>query len=285
MSKSRISQSLMKSINGGKEDTDGGDPFAKAKINDEDKPESSADTGPNVHLDEQPVPVEIPVKVKPKRGGAAGIAAGISVVLAIGGVALGGYGIQEVQLVKQSQLEASSSVDAALGGLTSKTDDLLVDLKQTRGEVAANAESLATLPAIRESIAGVQSRLSGLSADIDQLRPELESLKKELNGNSGEIETLEKKVKELTEKPRVIQRVVKEPAVSEKRQEQLLAGASIASIDVWGDQSSVVMQSADGRWVPLSIGDAFNGWRLYDVKGSSAVFKRGDKIKKVAVTE
>lgn len=288
MSKSRISQSLMTSINGGKKASEEGDPFSEAKVNGEDAPEATAKpTNPRIEVDEQPVPVEIPVarNRNRKRSGVGILGVGSAIVLAVAGLSVSGYGFHQIQLLKQAQNETNGSVDAALGSLTTKTDNLFVDLKKASEGVAANSARLASLPEIMRSVANVEARISGLNTTLDQLKPELATLKQELVGNTEDIATIEKKIKALNEKPRVVQKIVRETAPVARREEQLLEGASVASIDVWGAQSSVVMQAADGRWIPLSTGDAFNGWRLSGVEGNRAVFRRGDKIKKVAVTE
>lgn len=286
MSKSRISQSLMTSINGGKKASAGGDPFSEAMMDEDDAPEATAkSTNPRIEVDEQPVRVDVPKARHRKRNGLGVFFVGSSLVLAVAGLSLSGYGFHQIQLLKNVQNEMQGSVDGAIGSLTSKTDNLSVDLEQASEGVTANSARLASLPEIMQSVASLEGRINGLNASLDLLKPELATLRQELVSNSEGIATLEKKIQALNEKPRVVQTTKREVAPVVKREEQLLEGASVASIDVWGAQSSVVMQTADGRWIPLTAGDAFNGWRLSGVEDNRAVFRRGDKLKQVAVTE
>lgn len=203
-------------------------------------------------------------------------------------VAIGAFSI-----VSQKQFIAINdvnrdSVEQAIGSLTAKTDALSVEVMGAQKEISLNSDAISSLETLSTETAGYEASLEAMRSNITELKQSVESNSKAIGEQQLSIASAKESLEQLSNKM-VIQRqpVRKAPQVRTdiNTTTTLLEGASVASIDSWGTQTNVMLKESDGNWLPLSEGDYFKGWRLEGTEEGVAVFRRGDKTTKVIVEQ
>lgn len=201
--------------------------------------------------------------------------------------------IGAISIVSQKQFIAINdvnrdSVEQAIGSLTAKTDVLSVEVMGAQKEISLNSDAISSLETLSTETAGYEASLEAIRSNITELKQSVESNSKAIGEQQLSIASAKESLEQLSNKM-VIQRqpVRKAPQVRTdiNTTTTLLEGASVASIDSWGTQTNVMLKESDGNWLPLSEGDYFKGWRLEGTEEGVAVFRRGDKTTKVIVEQ
>jgi hypothetical protein len=211
-----------------------------------------------------------------------------ALLISLVAVAIGTFSV-----VSQKQFIASNdvnrdSVEQAIGSLTTKTDSLSVEVKGAQKEITLNSEAISSLESLSTEMAGYKASLEAMRSNITELKKTVDSNSKAIGEQQLSIASAKETLDQLSNKL-VIQRqpVRKAPQVRTdiNTTTTLLEGASVASIDSWGTQTNVMLKESNGNWLPLSEGDYFKGWRLEGTEAGVAVFRRGDKTTKVIVEQ
>lgn len=306
MSKSKLGQSLMRTIDGGKVKEDS---TLDNVVDDAFEQASKNDSGPILEIEQPGVsepqigdtdeilttgePIESPVKVKPekvkpikqKKGG--GFIGVVALLLSLVALGLAGFSVVTQKAGQMAVRKDMESLDSAIGSLNSKADDLTVNLADTQKEVQSNTDRLVSLDGIRKDIQSLQTTVSLMRGDLDGVKGNLKSQGVSIEQRQKEINELSEQIKKLNARPasvpkKVVQRA---PVQKDDSDPSLIEGAYVASIDLWGTQPYVMLRAEDGGWVPLTMGDYYKGWRLEGAIGAEALFKKGSKTKKLSIKE
>lgn len=308
---SKIGESLLRTIEGGKrpenktDDLPPGDEFDQArsseaadefgKISQEQSHLGGAEVIADVHR--EPVTNRNELSATPERVtksthkkvktpvSVVGVAA---LLISLVAVSIGAFSVvSQKQFIASNELNRDS-VEQAIGSLTTKADALSVEVKGIQKEISLNSEAISSLEMLSTEMAGLKASIEAMRSNIAELKQNVDSNSKAIGEQQLSIASSKESLEQLSNKM-VIQRqpVRKVPQVRTdiNTTTTLLEGASVASIDSWGAQSSVMLKESDGNWLPLSEGDYFKGWRLEGTEDGVAVFRRGDKTTKVIVEQ
>lgn len=309
MSKSKLGQSLMRTIDGGKSkdpsmpDAGAEDAFDQATKNDPAKELSEAGNDsltsnePQIGDAEKIIstgePIEAPIKAKPekikalkqKKGGSfVGVVALLLSVIAVG---IAGFSVVNQKAGQAAALKNVESMDSAIGNLNAKTDELTAELAGTVKDVQSNSNRLASIDGLRKEIQSLQSTISVMRSEMDSFKSSLETQGVSIDEHQKQINELGDQIKKLDARaesaPKKVRR--KDSVKTVNTDPGFIEGAYVASIDLWGTQPSVMLREESGNWVPLTMGDYYKGWRLDDAIGSEAVFRKGSKTKRLTIKE
>ncbi|MCG8612259.1 MAG: hypothetical protein MI864_17185 [Pseudomonadales bacterium] len=309
MSKTKLGESLMRTIDGGKSvdgtstDRDNDDAFEQASRND-----SAHDFGGvenDVSIGEEPKnggteeiistggPIEDSVRDKPekvkrqKQKQAVGLTGVLALLFAFVALAVAGYLFISQNTGQEAVQESIESLDTVIGSLNDKTDVLTVELSGTQRDVTTNSERLLAVDGIRKDIQNLQTTITRLHGKLDGFKDSLVSQGASIEKHQKEIVELSKKIENLNTRPTSTPRKVVQREPVEKGNIDLsrIEGASVVSIDLWGAESYVMLREENNSWVPLTIGDYYKGWRLEGAIGSEAVFRKGSKTRRLMMTE
>ena len=287
MSKLKLGQSLMRTIDGGKSkdgsitDNRVDDSFEQAKIENIDEIISSGE------------PIDSQIRVKPERmrlpkqiinGSFISI---ITLLLSFFAVCITSYSIlkqKSDQIAAQKNME---SLDTAIGGMNLKTDTLASDLAVTQMDVTINSNRLGVVDDLRKDILNIQEKIGDIRGELEKIRGDIgnqgttiEIHQKAIEGFGKQIENLNARAASVPKK--VVQRM---PVKKANTDFSLIEGADVASIDLWGTQPYLMLREENGSWVPLTMGDHYKGWRLEGAIGSEVVFQQGSKTKRLTIKE
>ena len=309
MSKSKLGQSLMRTIDGGKSkdesiiDNGVDDAFEQASQNDsvrefgETENDASIPEEPQIGNTDEIIssgePIEAPVRAKPekvkapkqKKGG--GFVVVIAVLLSFVALGIAGYSVINQKAIQVAAQKNMESLDTAIGSLNTKTDELTANLAGTQKDVLTNSDRLVAVDGIRKDIQNMQETISGLRSELDGFKGDLVSQGTSIEKHQKEIDELGEQIKKLNARAasvpkKVVQRT---PVKKANTDPSLIEGAYVASIDLWGTQPYVMLREENGSWVPLTMGDYYKGWRLEGAIGSEAVFQKGSKTKRLTIKE
>lgn len=284
---------IFKSIDGGNKDDDG-----KSEVCPFDQAESDAQLDAALEVtdaidkasaatdDEVATPKQVrPKKVKYKNKDSSkglGIAALSFALLACAGT---GYSLVSNHSFKITAQEDLKAMNWTVGNLTEQSGSMVADISSNKKAIDANQEKLADVDSMRSDFDALQDSFIALEADTISLSDvdvefngELMEQQKQLNELKVSFEKLQKKrtyaaKKQATKKaaPKVVQDTTK------------LEGATLASLDMWGTQPYAVLRSADGKWIPLTRGDLYHGWRFNGGVGDEGLFQKGGKQRRIKV--
>lgn len=310
MSKSKLGQSLMRTIDGGKSNegsssTDNvvDDAFEQASKN--DTVQEFGEIENEVPIAEEPKigeieeslssgePIEAPFRAKPekvktqkqkKSGGLFGV---VALLLAFVALGVAGYSVISQKAGLMDAQKNAESLETAIGSLNSRTDELIADLADTQKDVLTNFDRLVAVDGIKEDIQSLQTTIVALRAELDGFKGDLVSQGTSIEKHQKEIEQLSEQIKKLNARAastpkQVVQRA---PVKKANTDPSSIESAYVASIDLWGTQPYVMLREENGSWVPLTMGDYYKGWRLEGAIGSEAVFQKGSKTKRLTIKE
>lgn len=308
MSKSKLGQSLMRTIDGGKAKDD-----STPNNVDNDAFEQARKNGPQYLNDEQPraseslvdntdevitsgEPIAAPIRAKSekdkytnqKRGG--GLISAGALLVALVALGMAGFAVMTQKAAQVAARNNFEDLDVAIGTLNSKVDDLTVGLAVTEKAAQSNTNKFSSIAVIRDDIQGLKTTTTVLSGKVDRTVSDLHSHGSSIDKFQERFNELENEIRKLKAKTAKSARVYDKvkPKTPEKKastETSLLEGAYIASVDLWGTQTNVMLRSDDGSWVPLTVGDYYKGWRLEEAIGSETVFKKGSKTRKLRIKE
>lgn len=226
-------------------------------------------------------PIKIPaVKQKNKTNymGITTLAISIIAILATG------YSIVDQ---KQSQAVFKESLDMVstdMSELSLKSDDLAVSLIKVQDKVQLNTNNIAKFDTIQDYIADLDKQIEDKLEEIEIMKGRMDRHDITLESHGNELKELGIKIKKYSVSRAPVKKATKKVAVKTVYDDPTkLKDAVVASIDTWGTQPYVMLRNDRGDWIPLAMGDYYKGWRLSGVMGSEAVFKKGRKIRKLAI--
>ena len=308
MSKSKLGQSLMRTIDGGKSkdeslsDMPVDDAFDQAEmkgsvsgLNASDADSFSAKEPhigevEEIHssgvqekpLNAKPKKVKAPTQKKP--GSFIGV---IALLVSVGAAGIAGYSVINQKSGQAAAMNSMESLDSAIGTLNTRTDELTAELAGTQKAVQSNSDSLVGVDGIRKNIQELQATISAVRGELNAFKGSLEANSASIDSHQKQIDELSDQIKKLNARaasaPKKV--VQKAPVKKVNTDPSLIEGAYVASIDLWGTQPYVMLREENGSWVPLTMGDYYKGWRLEGAIGSEAVFQNGSKTKRLTIKE
>ena len=308
MSKSKLGQSLMRTIDGGKSkdeslsDMPVEDAFDQAEMNGSVSELNASDgdsfSAKEPHIGEveeihssgeqekliNAKPKKIKTSTQKKPGSFIGV---IALLVSVGAAGIAGYSVINQKAGHAEAMNSMESLDSAIGTLNTRTDELTAELAGTQKGVQSNSDSLV-------GVDGIGKNIQELQVTISAMRRELNAFKGSLEANSAYIDSHQKQIDELSDQIKKLnaraasapkQIVKKAPMKQVNTDNSLIEGAYVASIDLWGTQPYVMLREENGNWVPLTMGNYYKGWRLEGAIGSEAVFQKGSKTKRLIIKE
>lgn len=308
MSKSKLGQSLMRTIDGGKSkgeslsDMPVDDAFDQAEMNGSVSELNASDadsfSAKEPHIGEveeihssgeQEKPHNVkPQKVKaPKQKKTGSFIGVIALLVSVSAAGIAGYSVINQKAGQTAAMNSVDSLDAAIGTLNTRTDELTAELAGTQKGVQSNSDRLVSIDAIRKDIQELQATISAMRGELNGIKGSLEDNSASIDSHQKQIDELSDQIKKLNARaasaPKKV--VQKEPVKKVNTDPSLIEGAYVASIDLWGTQPYVMLREENGSWVPLTMGDYYKGWRLEGAIGSEAVFQNGSKTKRLTIKE
>jgi hypothetical protein len=226
-------------------------------------------------------PVKVPaVKQKSKRN----YMGGATLVLPIIAILAVGYLIVDQ---KQSQAVFQESLDVIntdMNDLSLKSDDLAVSIIKVQDKVQLNTNNIAKFDTIQDYIVDLDKQIENKLEEIDIIKGRMDRHDKTLEAHGNELKKLGIKIKKYSVRRAPTKKATKKVAVKKVYDDPTkLKDAVVASIDSWGTQPYVMLRNDRGEWIPMAMGDYYKGWKLSGVMGDEAVFKKGRKIRKLAI--
>lgn len=226
-------------------------------------------------------PIKVPVvKQKSKRNYMGGTTLAISIIA----ILAAGYSIVEQ---KQSQAVFQESLDVVstdMNELSLKSDDLAVSIIKVQDKVHLNTNNIAKFDTIQDYIADLDKQIEDKLEEIEIIKGRMDRHDKTLEAHGNELKELGIKIKKYSVGRAPAKKATKKFAVKKVYDDPTkLKDAVVASIDTWGTQPYVMLRNEKGDWIPMAMGDYYKGWKLSGVMGSEAVFKKGRKIRKLAI--
>lgn len=308
MSRSKLGQSLMRTIDGGKAkgestvDAETNDAFEQAEMNIHSA--EFNDSGAEAYSSNEPIVGDFgeihssgvaepqldkkPQKLKaPKKSKLSGLMSAIALLVSVGALGVAGYSVISQKSGKEAALKNVESLDVAIGHLNTRADELTADLSGTQKTIQSNADHLVSIEGIRKDLQILNTTVSDMRGESDGLKGKLETNTTSIGKHQQQISELNEKLKKLNARavsaPKKV--VQKAPAQQVSTNSSDLEGVYVASIDLWGTQPSVMLRETNGNWIPLTRGDYYKGWRLEGADGYEAVFQQGTKTKRLTVKE
>lgn len=195
----------------------------------------------------------------------------------------------------------------------SKIQSEIVDVKNNTTEIALNLEDANhTIRDIQENVTGLLSSDQVHDQDIHEIKAvmaEAKTLESNISTNADaltliqdQLDTVITKVEamtdttvrnskeiasikaELKKTPKVVVPKITTPkplVVKVPKLPEMFHNARLVSADLWGNQQYAILKKSDGTWLPVAVGDSFDGWRLVQVTPRKAVFQNEDQIEEI----
>lgn len=224
-----------------------------------------------------------PPDVRQKRNYMSSSALVISIVAAL----IAGYSVYKQGDIQSELTKTTDSLNMGMYNLAGKSENFTKEILILNERVTINARSLAALDAIHVHIAGIDKQIEDKHEEIEIMKGRIDRHDKTFETHATELKELGFKIKKFTARRVTPSESTKKVTIVKKAYDNpnKLNGAVVASIDIWGTQQSVMLHNESGKWIPMSIGDYYKGWRLSGLMGSEAVFKKGKKIRKLTIEE
>lgn len=307
MSRSKLGQSLMRTIDGGKSkdeslsDMPVDDAFDQAEMNGSVSELNASDADSfsaketrigeveEIHssgeqqkpLNAKPKKVKAPTQKKP--GSFIGV---IALLVSVGAAGIAGYSVINQKAGQAAAMNSMESLDSAIGTLNTRTDELTAELAGTQKGVQSNSDRLVSIDAIRKDIQELQATISAMRGELNGFKGSLEDNSASIDSHQKQIDELSDQIKKLNARAASApKKVVQKAPEKVNTDPSLIEGVYVASIDLWGTQPYVMLREENGSWVPLTMGDYYKGWRLEGAIGSEAVFQNGSKTKRLTIKE
>lgn len=224
----------------------------------------------------------------PKQKKSGGFAGPLALLVSLSAAGIAGYSVVSQKTGHSATQGTIESLTADLGSLTTRLDQVAPELAGLRNSIQSNSDRLNVVEADQNDVNVLQITVSTMSEDLASMKADLKAKDAEIDQSIKQLSDLSGQVQKLSQKPvaaapvKVLPRESVAPMNTVSNQ---IEGAYVASIDLWGTQPNVMLRDIQGRWVPLSMGDSYRGWRLEGAMGSEAVFQNGSKTLKVRVKE
>ena len=222
------------------------------------------------------------------------VLAGVSLLVALAGVGVGGMAYMDAQQVRTDAGAAFDSVTQSVGKLGENTTELQVAVSKIHDRVGEAEAAISGIDtgSIQDRITDVQRQLNSvsltvesdrqLSADtFDQIQADLRGIEADYQAQIVNLQkTAVSKPVAKVSKPVAIAAAPKEKTV------ESVADARFVSADQWGYEENVVLKTSTGSWEMIQIGDQYKGWRLMNVdyEKGTATFYDGKSFIKVNKT-
>jgi hypothetical protein len=280
--RSRLSESLLHSIQGGQRDDDS---FAsKQDMDSHDIPIVPESRNESFN---RPEKID---RLTGQRKKSVLIIVGIAIAIAIGGFALASV----IKLQKQIASSATS-VQSELVDQRSFLDQLSSKAENQVQKLGKQAELIDQSLATKTEIEQINNKISGIIQELDSLKTEFKSIHGKLGSQESVLKSkdknyqqLESKLKglntKLSDQQKAIEESKKIPPKPIYLDPTVLENAKVVSIDRWGTSPFVMLRDATG-WVSVAVGDSYLGWQLDQVLDGSAVFKKNGESRTVSAEE
>lgn len=283
-SKSQLSSKIETIKPGEQESVDSAKTEKKAPVSIETAKKATENTVANRKIEKASTsdkPIKVPtIKQKNKRNYMGGATLAISIIA----ILAAGYSIVEQ---KQSQAVFQESLDVVstdTNELSLKSDDLAVSIIKVQDKVHLNTNNIVKFDTIQDYIADLDKQIEDKLEEIEIMKGRMDRHDKTLEDHGNELKELGIKIKKYSVRRTPAKKATKKVAAKKVYDDPTkLKDAVVASIDTWGTQPYVMLRNEKGDWIPMAMGDYYKGWKLSGVMGSEAVFKKGRKIRKLAI--
>ncbi len=205
----------------------------------------------------------------------------IVIILLIVSTAYNFFELKKYKSIVAGELASNTTRLGSLESSINERSDKVHTLEQVSREHTATLGSLQSNMLSAEKI---EKEIAAIEAEIERLKARESAAKQSIETNRANLKPVQGLVstKPSVSSKRNSKKALRGPAVTPKSYK--LEDASLVSIDTWGGSLNAVLRS-NNRWVPLSVGELFKGWRLTGVQNGQAQFRKGSKIINLAVKE
>lgn len=232
-------------------------------------------------------PEKVKKPKKPSNNKTGGIILGAAMLVSIVAIGIAVFSLFTQRASHSETVATYSSIEEAIGSLTTKTDEMTVDLSGAKKNIQSNQEKIALVEGVRLDVNAVQDAIQDLKKEMASLNSKLDKNTQGIDENKNSINKLSKDVESISNRPAPkVQSSKIAPAKKRVSYDpSMLEDATLASIDQWGTQSYVMLRNTSGEWIPLTSGDYYKGWRFIGSDGNEASFKRGSKTRRLVIQE
>ena len=249
------------------------DPFKEADESELKDPDSTKAE----FQDAQPTPVAVTKKANRPTNKATkaktSFAGVLGLIVAIFALAWNYYQDQSLGAYKASIVNELESRDSNIAGLNTRMDEVKVSSNKMHRTVENNSYALSQF----EQVPG---KVNKIGKNISELRSEIVELQSRVEGNSAAIKENNKTTEELRNYLNMLSKRRVTPSKTASKQPSKknynIGHAVLASVDSWGNNINAVLKDESG-WVPLGLGDLYQGWKLVGANEEEAIFKKGKK--------
>jgi hypothetical protein len=299
MPKSRLSNALLQTIQGGKSVKTDKNVFDQAKSNDyildtNDDHEPMIGEAEETDIEVEPV---VPEKsdrivqkreIQPKRKANGAALNVLTILVSISAIGVAGYAIYNQAGIESKITTEANRLNLSVGDLNQRTDNLMVDFAQAEQSINKNRISIASIDGIRSNMTQQQNTLADFRAELASIKSAQDQLTTSMNDNTTGMATISRAVQALKARPVPIARPAAPrptPRLVVVEMPNQIEGAVIGSIDVWGTEQYIMLREQSGSWYPLAEGDTYKDWRFSGLEVDTAIFTNGSRTKKMTIVE
>ncbi len=182
---------------------------------------------------------------------------------------------------KKEITESLESNTSLVGNLTSRLDEMTAEAAKNKRVAEANRQEIAVLSEYKVRIEAVDETIASIKKDFAKLGGDINSHGVKIQENNERIKKIQDALKNRPKPTKKKTSTVVKPQTGKVYQ---LEDATLVSIDTWGSAINAVLR-AEGVWVPVSIGEMYQGWRFVGSQNDQAHFVKGKKTIKLSIKE
>jgi len=186
-----------------------------------------------------------------------------------------------VNSFKEQFTDSLDSNTSLVGNLSSRLDEMTAEAAKYKRVAEANRLEIEALSQYKERIEAVDQTIASIKKDFAKLGGDIGSHGVKIKENNERIMKIQDS---LRKRPKPAQK--KSSPVVRRQTDKVyqLEDATLVSIDSWGSAINAVLREG-GTWVPLSIGEMYQGWRFVGSQNNQAHFVKGKKTIKLSIKE
>lgn len=186
-----------------------------------------------------------------------------------------------VNSFKEQFKESLESNTSLVGNLTSRLDAMTAEAAKYKRVAEANSQEIERLSEYKERIETVDQTIATIKKGFVKLGGDIKLHGVKIQENNERIVKLQDSLKK---RPNPTPKKSNPVMRRQTNKVYQLENATLVSIDSWGSAINAVLRE-EGSWIPLSVGEMYQGWRFVGSQNNQAHFAKGKKIIKLSIKE
>lgn len=241
---------------------------------------------------DKPEKVEKVEKVKPikkkknnEKSGGGVVLPGIAIVLSASALGFSVFSGISQDVFQNKMTETVAGIELSVTELFGEKAETSAEMDSLTRLVNANSTGIQEMSDMRGQLLNINESINAVNAKAIEVESIASGNSEKLKDHDKKIDGLTQQIDEISARP--VPKVTKAPkpkkTVKNTARANTVAGASVSSIDTWGNKDYVVLRDSEGEWVPLQKGDKYKGWKYTGSNGEQAIFKRPGRTKKLTI--